>query len=317
MKLPPHHALRASAYVTGAGPIGRYRLLVALVAATLALGLAGQLPRAATAEAGVGAAEKVRVGHTVESIVVPGSLDESRLVDVHLWYPADHKELSRSRETFYTSALNGRELPPPWTPLSWTVRAEVAREDAAIDPRGKLVPLIIFSHGNVNDPIDYAHTLELIAGAGFVVAAPYHVNNTQDDVRIDFINTQAGSQVFPCNDGLPSPCSRTDLPRSMRDRVNDIRHILDRLPDWFGERVDMSQAGVLGLPRDRHRAGRRRRQRPVGRRARAAGQGDHGHGHRHSGRHLRRQRGGRQGPDAPCRRRARRHFPTPGQRGRL
>ena len=39
----------------------------------------------------------------------------------------------------------------------------------------------------MNDPIDYAYTLELIASEGFVVAAPYHVNNTQDDVRIDYI----------------------------------------------------------------------------------------------------------------------------------
>lgn len=56
--------------------------------------------------------------------------------------------------------------------------------------------MIVFSHGAVNDPIDYAFTLELIAGAGFVVAAPYHVNNTQDDVRIDFANSQAGVRLF-------------------------------------------------------------------------------------------------------------------------
>jgi predicted dienelactone hydrolase len=80
-------------------------------------------------------------------------------------------------------------------PLSWTVEAEIAREDAAIDPDGHAFPVIVFSHGSVNDPIDYAHTLELIAGAGFVVAAPSHVNNTQDDVRIDFVNTlNAGGQ---------------------------------------------------------------------------------------------------------------------------
>ena len=69
--------------------------------------------------------------------------------------------------------------------------------------------MIVFSHGSVNDPIDYAHTLELIAAAGFVVAAPYHVNNTQDDVRIDFINTQGRIPTVPCNDGRPGPCSRT------------------------------------------------------------------------------------------------------------
>jgi dienelactone hydrolase len=109
--------------------------------------------------------------------------------------------------------------------------------------------VIVFSHGSVNDPIDYAHTLELIAGAGFVVAAPYHVNNTQDDVRIDFINAQAGVQLFACNDGRPPPCSRPNVPRSMEDRVRDISHILDDLPGWLGDRVDVSRAGVLGHSR--------------------------------------------------------------------
>ncbi len=65
--------------------------------------------------------------------------------------------------------------------------------------------MIVFSHGNVNDPIDYAHTLELIAGAGFVVAAPYHVNNTQDDVRLDFINAQAGSNCSLATTGCLRP----------------------------------------------------------------------------------------------------------------
>jgi predicted dienelactone hydrolase len=39
--------------------------------------------------------------------------------------------------------------------------------------------VIVFSHGSVNDPIDYTWTLEGIARAGFIVAAPYHTNNTQ------------------------------------------------------------------------------------------------------------------------------------------
>ena len=69
--------------------------------------------------------------------------------------------------------------------------AEIARE-AAIAQQGKPYPVIVFSTGNQNDPIDYGYTLELIAAAGFVVAAPSHANNTADDVRIDFINAQAG-----------------------------------------------------------------------------------------------------------------------------
>ena len=44
--------------------------------------------------------------------------------------------------------------------------------------------------------------------------------------------------MFP--DGVPS---------SMQDRVRDISYILDALPDWFGDRVDVSRAGVLGHSR--------------------------------------------------------------------
>ena len=109
-----------------------------------------------------------------------------------------------------------------WKPLSWSVEAEVAREDAPIDPHGPAFPVIVFSHGSNNDPIDYAHTLELIAGAGFVVAAPYHVNNTQDDARIDYINglvdhfnrraVSPRSPISRATTGSLRPCSRTNVP---------------------------------------------------------------------------------------------------------
>ena len=132
--------------------------------------------------------------------------------------------------------------------------------------------MIVFSHGSNNDPIDYAHTLELIAGAGFVVAAPYHVNNTQDDARIDYVNQQAREQlhatqrVLYCNDGLPpranfgtGDCSKSNVPLNMADRVRDISRILDELPRWFGNRVDVSRAGVMGHSRGTVTALARRR----------------------------------------------------------
>ena len=233
-------------------------VLAALIGTVVTFGLAGQMPRDAAAAAGAGTEKKLRVGHTVKRIVVPGSfcnrdpvpaecqgLREERPVDVHLWYPADRK----GPKTVYRSALYGRTLiPDRWDPLSWKIEAEKARE-APIDRHGKALPVVVFSHGSMNDPIDYAHTLELIAGGGFVVAAPYHVNNTQDDVRIDYINAQAGTPLFPCNDGRPGPCSRINVPRSMDDRVRDIGAILDTLPEWFGDRVDVSRAGILGHSR--------------------------------------------------------------------
>jgi predicted dienelactone hydrolase len=201
-------------------------------------------------------AEGADVGHRVENLTVPNSVPCpvpnppcDRKVEVHLWYPANQQGFSQAPKTEYTSALYGRALPAGWAPLGWKVDAEIARETDAIDPHGQRFPVIVFSHGSTNDPIDYAHTLELIAAEGFVVAAPYHAKNTQDDVRIDFINGRAGTTLFPCNDGLAAPCSRTSVPNSMRDRIRDISHILDALPGWFGDRVDVSRAGVLGHSR--------------------------------------------------------------------
>ena len=196
-----------------------------------------------------------QVGHRVERLVVTGSAQgESRNVKVHLWYPAEPSAFNNAPATSYTSGLYGKPLVPElWDPLAWKVDAQVARETSAIAAQGAPFPVIVFSHGAVNDPIDYAWTLEQIARAGFVVAAPYHVNNTQDDVRIDTINALAVAQgrpaLFACDDGRPSPCSRTDNARSVEDRVRDISAILDALPRWFGTRADSAKVGVMGHSR--------------------------------------------------------------------
>jgi predicted dienelactone hydrolase len=212
-----------------------------------------QTPGDATALGSGVAAGDVRVGHSVKQLIV-GEPNESRPVDVHLWYPADSTGFSEAPQTFYASRLYGEPLiAGMWDPLSWKIEAQIARENVAIDPSGRPFPVIVFSHGATNDPIDYAYTLELIAAAGFVVAAPTHVNNSQDDVRIDFVNAQAASLRLPpvlaCRDGRPSPCARTDVPRSMADRARDISSVLDALPGWYGDRVDVSRAGIIGHSR--------------------------------------------------------------------
>jgi predicted dienelactone hydrolase len=154
-------------------------------------------------------AEGADVGHRVENLTVPNSVPCpvpnqpcDRKVKVHLWYPANQHGFSQAPKTVYTSALYGRALPAGWAPLGWKVEAEIARESDAIDPHGQPFPVLVFSHGSTNDPIDYAHTLEQIADVVFVVSAPYHAKNTKDDVRIDFIYGVAGTTLFPCNDGL-------------------------------------------------------------------------------------------------------------------
>ena len=257
----------------GSASISRRRTLTALLAAAVALGFSGQTAGGGTAVASTGP-EDLRVGHRVETMHVPDSAsrdetstkENTREVKVHLWYPADGAGLSEKQETVYRSALHEKPLVRGqwdfrgrWDPLRWEVGAETARENAPIDENGKGFPVIVFSHGSVNDPIDYVHTLELIAGQGFVVVAPYHANNTQEDVRTDFINTQAGSvPLFDCIDGRTPRyenlkpwlrCSRPSVPLSMADRVRDISSVLDNLPGWLGDRADVDRAGVMGHSR--------------------------------------------------------------------
>ena len=225
--------------------MSRRRLLLV----TLAVGLV--MPASAVAAPGV--------GHRVERLDVPGAAaNELRKVDVHVWYPAD---VTGQPKTVYTSALHGKPLPNGWAPLSWTVDAQLAYEAAPL-AGGPYAP-IVFSHGANNDPIDYAHTLEEIAAAGFVVLAPTHTNNTQDDVRRDYLNALAGARVFACEDGLPprplptlnangfpsADCAKGSVPNSMSDRVRDVDAVLDAVPGWFGHAVSADQAGVMGHSR--------------------------------------------------------------------
>jgi predicted dienelactone hydrolase len=204
------------------------------------------------------------VGHTIRTLDVTGTLGETRPVNVHLWYPArhledcdnsgavDHEGDDRgcsATPSVYTSRLFRMPLLPQWHPLSWTIGSSQAFDDFPMARRHRPFPVIIFSHGNQNNVVDYVYALEALAGHGFIVAAPDHLNNTDDDVRIDFINAAAGFGLLACFDGLPSPCSRPDVPKSLTDRVHDVSAVIDALPTWFGRRADVAHIGVLGHSR--------------------------------------------------------------------
>jgi hypothetical protein len=73
---------------------------------------------------------------------VPGSASgEQRQLRVHLWYPADKRAYRRAVGTVYTSRLHEQALLPDdrWAPLSWSVKAQIARETDEAD--GKQKPL--------------------------------------------------------------------------------------------------------------------------------------------------------------------------------
>ena len=187
------------------------------------------------------------IGHSIQHLNVPGTSGEIRPVTVHLWYPAVPRVAATST---YTSRLFGVTLLPQWDPLSWQVSQGLAREDVPPTMGGGPWPVIVFSHGATNNAIDYAFMLEELASFGFIVAAPDHVGNTQDDVRIDFINAQAQSQLLPCFDNFTAPCQRgTNVPNSMKNRIHDVSAVIDSLTTWFGNRVDVSRIGMIGHSR--------------------------------------------------------------------
>jgi predicted dienelactone hydrolase len=213
------------------------------------------------------------VGHSVRRLNVPGTLGGNRPVDVHLWYPArspddcdnsDNSDGNRDDQgcsvtpSEYMSRLYGIPLLPQWDPLSWTIGSSESFENLPIARGHRPFPVIIFSHGHQNNAIGYVYTLEALASFGFIVAAPDHLNGTQDDVRIDFINSKAQLTLIPCFDGLPSPCAHpdvnlpdgtVDVSESMTDRAHDISAVIDALPTWFEDRVDLSRVGVMGHSR--------------------------------------------------------------------
>jgi predicted dienelactone hydrolase len=233
----------------------------ATVPAALDLGApdTGQFPSEGPHTRGEHLRFKFMVGHRVITMDVPGSAGKSRPVDVHLWYPADPGDYVSAPPTEYTSALNGVPLSSLWDPLSWKVASRSAREGPSIFRGAPKYPVIVFSHGNTNTPIDNAFTMEDLASAGFIVAAPTHVNNSQDDVRMDFANDEAVAArvALPftnCVDGRPwsrpsSLCSLNNVALSMADRAHDVTYTLDALPAAFENRVDLDRVGMFGHSR--------------------------------------------------------------------
>ena len=192
------------------------------------------------------------VGHAIMSVAGhKGSVNENRPLDVLVWYPADPKAYKDAPLSTYKSRLKGVPLPGPWAALSWEFAAERARDNPTIKTRGRSYPLIVVSHPAGGDPFNSSKINERLASYGYIVAAPFHNGDTQDDVRTDFINThpdRTPGSVLSCLDGLPGPCTDA-LRKSMQDRALDISAVIDNIPFFFGEHVDMDRIGFVGLSR--------------------------------------------------------------------
>jgi predicted dienelactone hydrolase len=193
------------------------------------------------------------VGSVVWHIELSGAEGERRPMDVLLLYPADKQANGSAPRTVYASRLNGVPIIDPnnadrWVPMSFVVAAERAREGVPVDQGGPSFPLIIFSHPAASDPQNVAPTLERLASHGFIVAAPWHNGDTQEEQRIDIINQQAGAKILPCFDAGPSPCL-DGLQKTVQNRARDISAVLDNITSYFGHRVDTERVGLLGQSR--------------------------------------------------------------------
>jgi len=186
-----------------------------------------------------------KVGHTTMDLTLRDSVGAARPLHTLIWYPADPTSYRDAPPSTYRPLLHGVALPAPWVALSWEFAAERARENPALKTRGHPSPLIVLSHPNAGDPFSNSKICERLASYGYIVAAPTHNGDTQDEVRIDFIHNYA---VLPCLDGPAAPCV-DGLNKSMRDRALDVRAVIDNISSLFGEHVDMSRIGFVGASR--------------------------------------------------------------------
>ena len=192
---------------------------------------------------------KFEVGVAAAHLEITGTAGERRPLDLLFWYPADRQSYRSGTPVVYTSRLNGIKLDPArWDPGSWSVAAERARQGVAVDQYGPAFPLIIVSHPAQSQPYNYGPLLERLASHGYVIAAPYHEGDTQEDRIIDLINQRAGSKIVTCFDGGPSPC-QDGAQKAVQNRARDLAAILDSIGEYFGERVDTARVGLLGHSR--------------------------------------------------------------------
>jgi predicted dienelactone hydrolase len=92
------------------------------------------------------------------------------------------------------------------------------------------LPLIVISHGLGSDLTTFAYLAKHLASHGFAVAVPEHPGSS-------------AKQIEALLNGLENDVTP---PNELINRPLDIKFLLDRLADNFGQKIDVNNVGVIG-----------------------------------------------------------------------
>jgi predicted dienelactone hydrolase len=92
------------------------------------------------------------------------------------------------------------------------------------------LPLIIISHGLGSDVTTFSYLAKHLASHGFAVAVPEHPGSSAKQIEALLSGLE--------NDVTP--------PEELINRPLDIKFLLDRLSDRFGDQIDVNHVGIIG-----------------------------------------------------------------------
>ncbi|MEN9518694.1 MAG: hypothetical protein RLZZ381_1282 [Cyanobacteriota bacterium] len=96
--------------------------------------------------------------------------------------------------------------------------------------QGQKLPLIVISHGLGGDLTTFGYLAKHLASHGFAVAVPEHPGSS-------------AKQIEGLLNGLESDVTP---PSELINRPLDIKFLLDRLTDRFGQKIDVTNVGIIG-----------------------------------------------------------------------
>ena len=163
---------------------------------------------------------------------------QNRELDVFVWYPAERpgrKQAIYLRDNWRDNLA----VSFPW-PTYQGVRTYSWQDASAIRGKGAPWPVVIFSPGRGEVPIEYTSLAEQLASEGYIVASP--------------ANTRTGpTVVFPDGRIVKSGEDEPEIEKLLSVCVGDIGTVLKHLTLLNGdsrfpffEKIDLQQAGIIG-----------------------------------------------------------------------